>query len=158
MGTWVCKVIINFFTIFILTIETDLYYNLHNERKMYIYIQWNNKSTTCGISLNLKRSCSCMILISNFLKAKSVGKQNNNTMCVAFLANLTSSTGNIDLTKYNCLQLVIIQRTNVICPMRNFDPCKKWNVQYLFYLTKYFYGNIYVFRTLTLNIYIYMAM
>ena len=118
---------------------------------MYIYIQWNNKSTTCGISLNLKRSCCCMILISNFLKAKSVGKQNNNTMCIAFLANLTSSTGNIDLTKYNCLQLVIIQRANVICPMRNFDPCKKWNVQYLFYLTKYFYGNIYV----AIYIYIY---
>ena len=70
--------------------------------------------------------------------------QNNNTMCVAFLANLTSSTGNIDLTKYNCFQLVIIQRTNVICPMRNFDPCKKWNIQYLLYLTKYFHGNIYV--------------
>ena len=134
MGTWVCKAIINFFTIFILTIEPDLHYNIHNERNMYelqLYIQWNNKSTTCGISLNLKRSCCCMILISNFLKAKSVGKQNNNTMCIAFLANLTSSTGNIDLTKYNCLQLVIIQRANVICPMRNFDPCKKWNVQFL---------------------------
>ena len=33
MGTWVCKAIINFFTIFILTIEPDLHYNIHNERK-----------------------------------------------------------------------------------------------------------------------------